>query len=60
MSLLTGLNVGRSFGPVDIFEEISISIPHSVCIANAGSIGVGKTTLLRILETEGFVFPLSS
>jgi ATP-binding cassette subfamily F protein 3 len=61
MSLLTSQNLGRSFGPVDIFEGISISIPHNARIAIVGSNGVGKTTLLRILAgedepTEGSVF----
>ncbi|MDD2521360.1 MAG: ABC-F family ATP-binding cassette domain-containing protein [Anaerolineaceae bacterium] len=61
MSLLTAQNLGRSFGPVDIFEGISISIPHNARIAIVGSNGVGKTTLLRILAgedepTEGSVF----
>ena len=61
MSLLTSQNLGRSFGPVDIFEGISISIPHNARIAIVGSNGVGKTTLLRILAgedepTEGSIF----
>jgi ATP-binding cassette subfamily F protein 3 len=61
MSLLTSQNLSRSFGPVDIFEGISISIPHNARIAIVGSNGVGKTTLLRILAgedepTEGSVF----
>ena len=61
MSLLTSQNLGRSFGPVDIFDGISISIPHNARIAIVGSNGVGKTTLLRILAgedepTEGSVF----
>ncbi len=61
MSLLTTQNLGRSFGPVDIFEGISLAIPHNARIAIVGSNGVGKTTLLRILAgeddpTEGSVF----
>ncbi len=61
MSLLTAQNLGRSFGPVDIFDGISISIPHNARIAIVGSNGVGKTTLLRILAgedepTEGSLF----
>ena len=61
MSLLTTQNLGRAFGPVDIFEGISLSIPHNARIAIVGSNGVGKTTLLRILAgeddpTEGSVF----
>ena len=61
MSLLTTQNLGRSFGPVDIFDGINISIPHNARIAIVGSNGVGKTTLLRILAgedepTEGSLF----
>ena len=49
MSLLTASNLSRSFGPDDIFEGISLSIPHGARIAIVGHNGVGKTTLLRIL-----------
>mgnify|MGYP002660937329 CR=1 FL=1 len=52
MSLLTTQNLGRSFGPVDIFEGISLSIPHNARIAIVGSNGVGKTTLLRHLRAQ--------
>jgi len=61
MSLISAQNLGRSFGPVDIFEGINLSIPHNARIAIVGSNGVGKTTLLRILAgedepSEGAVF----
>lgn len=49
MSLLTVTNLSKSFGPDDIFEGISLSIPHGARIAIVGRNGVGKTTLLRIL-----------
>ncbi len=49
MSLLTAANLSRSFGPDDIFEGISLAIPHKARIAIVGHNGVGKTTLLRIL-----------
>jgi len=49
MSLLTATNLSRSFGPDDIFEGISLSIPRGARIAIVGHNGVGKTTLLRIL-----------
>jgi ATP-binding cassette subfamily F protein 3 len=49
MSLITAANLSRSFGPDDIFEGISLSIPRRARIAIVGANGVGKTTLLRIL-----------
>jgi ATP-binding cassette subfamily F protein 3 len=62
MSLLTAQNLGKSFGPDDIFEGITLSIPRRARIAIVGANGVGKTTLLRILigedfPTEGAIFP---
>lgn len=52
MALLTAQNLARSFGPVDIFDGITLSIPHNARIAIVGTNGVGKTTLLRILAGE--------
>ncbi len=52
MALLTAQNLARSFGPVDIFDRITLSIPHNARIAIVGTNGVGKTTLLRILAGE--------
>lgn len=49
MSLLTAINLSKSFGADDIFEGISLSIPHGARIAIVGRNGVGKTTLLQIL-----------
>ena len=60
MPLLTTTGLGKSFGPVDIFKDITLSIPHRARIGLVGVNGVGKTTLLRILvgleeATEGSV-----
>jgi ATP-binding cassette, subfamily F, member 3 len=55
MSLITATALAKSFGPDDIFENISLSIPKEARIAIVGSNGVGKTTLLRILV--GLDFP---
>ena len=52
MPLLTTQNLGRSFGSVDIFEGISLTIPRHARIAIVGPNGVGKTTLLRLLAGE--------
>ncbi len=49
MSLITASNLSRSFGAVDIFSGISLSIPHGARIAIVGPNGIGKTTLIRIL-----------
>ncbi len=52
MSLITALNLAKSFGANDIFAGISLSIPHHARIAIIGPNGIGKTTLLRILASE--------
>ena len=49
MALVTLSNVGKSFGPDDIFAGVSTSIPHGARIALVGPNGVGKTTLLNII-----------
>ena len=49
MSLITASNLGKAYGPRDIFTGISLSIPHGARIAIVGPNGIGKTTLLRIL-----------
>jgi len=52
MSLITAVNLGKSFGAEDIFSGISLSVPHRARIAIIGPNGIGKTTLLRILAKE--------
>ena len=49
MSVLTTTNLGKSYGPNDIFSGISVSIARQARIGLVGPNGVGKTTLLRIL-----------
>lgn len=49
MSLITATHVSKSFGPVDIFSDVNLSIPTRARAAIVGPNGIGKTTLLRIL-----------
>jgi ATP-binding cassette subfamily F protein 3 len=49
MSLITANDLAKSYGPVDIFQGVSLSIPYGARIAIVGPNGIGKTTLLRIL-----------
>lgn len=52
MPLLSATNLSKSFGALDIFSELSFSIPHRSRIGLVGPNGVGKSTLLRILVGE--------
>ncbi len=49
MSLISASDLGKSYGPNDIFSGVSLSIPHQARTGLVGPNGVGKTTLLRIL-----------
>ena len=49
MSLLSATHVSQSFGAVDVFKNISVSLPNDGKIGLIGPNGVGKTTLLLIL-----------
>jgi ATP-binding cassette subfamily F protein 3 len=49
MAVLSASNLAKSFGANDIFQGISVEIPHSAKIALVGSNGIGKTTLLEVL-----------
>jgi ATP-binding cassette, subfamily F, member 3 len=49
MSILTAFNVSKEFGPEEIFNGITVEVPHKARIALVGPNGAGKTTLLNIL-----------
>jgi ATP-binding cassette subfamily F protein 3 len=49
MSLINVSNLTKSYGPTDIFRNITLSIPREARIAIVGPNGIGKTTLLRLL-----------
>ncbi len=55
MSLLTASDLSKSFGPDEIFDGISVEIPHRARIALVGPNGAGKTTLIHLLA--GLDFP---
>jgi len=52
MPVLTAQDLSKSYGALDIFSDVSFSIPHKSRIGLLGANGIGKTTLLRILIGE--------
>jgi len=50
MSLISTTNLSKSYGAVDIFRNLSFSVPRGSRLALVGPNGIGKTTLLRILD----------
>ncbi len=49
MTLITTAGLSKSYGSVDIFSGLNLSIPPAARIALVGENGIGKTTLLNIL-----------
>ncbi len=49
MSIITGTNIGKSFGAFDVFTELSFSVAREDKIALVGVNGCGKTTLLKVI-----------
>jgi ATP-binding cassette subfamily F protein 3 len=52
MSLISVSSLSKSFGALDLFANITFSVPKGARLALVGPNGVGKTTLLRILVGE--------
>ena len=52
MTILQAVNLYKSYGSVDIFAGISVSVPPDARIAIVGPNGIGKTTLLRVLTRQ--------
>ncbi|MDD5369623.1 MAG: hypothetical protein PHQ40_11090, partial [Anaerolineaceae bacterium] len=42
MPLITANDLGKSYGPNDIFSNLSLGIPHRARIALVGANGIGK------------------
>jgi ATP-binding cassette subfamily F protein 3 len=49
MTLITTAGLSKSYGSVDIFSGLNLTIPPGSRIALVGENGIGKTTLLNIL-----------
>ncbi len=49
MSIVNTKNLGKSFGDLDVFAGLGLSVPHGARIAIVGPNGVGKTTLLKVI-----------
>ncbi|MGB6422196.1 MAG: ATP-binding cassette domain-containing protein, partial [Anaerolineales bacterium] len=49
MSVISTVELAKSYGADDIFSGITVSIPRAARIAIVGPNGIGKTTLLRVL-----------
>jgi ATP-binding cassette subfamily F protein 3 len=52
MSIVNTRNLGKSFGDLDVFSGLSLSVPHGARIAIVGPNGVGKTTLLKVIAGQ--------
>lgn len=52
MPLITAHDLAKSYGPDDIFYNVTLSVPRGARVALVGPNGIGKTTLLRILVGE--------
>ncbi len=49
LAIITTSDIGQSFGEVELFRNVSVTVQNDSKIALVGPNGVGKTTLLMIL-----------
>src|SRR5258708_22076808 len=49
LAIVTTTDIGQSFGDVDLFRNVTVSVEADSKIALVGPNGVGKTTLLQIM-----------
>jgi ATP-binding cassette subfamily F protein 3 len=61
MALLTAHNLSKFYGPDEVFDGVTVDIPHQSRVALVGPNGAGKTTLLNLLvnldtPTQGEIF----
>jgi ATP-binding cassette subfamily F protein 3 len=49
MALITTSKLGKSFGGLDVFAGLDLTVGESSRVAIVGPNGIGKTTLLRVL-----------
>jgi len=52
MAILSANHLSQSFGAVDIFSGVNVSLPNDGKVGLVGPNGIGKTTLLQILAGE--------
>lgn len=52
MALISGVNLRKFFGGMDLFNNLSFQIDPKARIGLVGANGVGKTTLLKIIAGE--------
>jgi lipoprotein-releasing system ATP-binding protein len=51
MALLTGSNISKRYGPVEVLKGVDFSMERGEIVSIVGSSGAGKSTLLHILGT---------
>ena len=52
MTALTLTNVGKSFGPIEVLKDITLSVEDGEFVVFVGPSGCGKSTLLRVIAGD--------